>query len=983
MDRPRIPTIIRTRRGASRRRLRTWLCSGLLFALPLAARAESVVLPDPIATTAQADVAGALSLLVRSALKPGARPIVPRRELALAIEAVTGHTPGRTLTVSSDLAPKLMDRLGADGLVLWQLAVGAKGTTVSGTMLGRGGKRILRLSATAATGDVATLAAKLAAKLAPVIGATLNETPDIGLADLRPFIVAESALVSGDTVAASRATDMVVPKAVEKLPAAKDILRAIAEDASLSALPRTQARILRGEWAEAAELADAGLAKEPRNVMLRAAHVRALAAQKKIQAAERELALLKGTRNFTALALAQVSLAIARGDSQAKLDEALAPLLGRPAGEWRAVLPLIAATPPGTFGKKVEAAALAAAEKLLGQEPGLASTLAARALAGGADARATAGMIRVQELSAEQINALSTRLRAEADSAAVGLHQQIKARQDEAKEIEEDAGPQRPTGPPSTLATNLLPVLQAFEALYEPSLTAIQIAPLPGSGQPFYWPFYVRQQNLAEGLLETLMRAPWELRATNAKLDTEALPESRFTDEHIASMAHDMGAAALLLYRIRPSGISPWVAVELVLYDSSNQRTERLEASLVGRSTGLVILNPLVIVMAVLIFLAALAWTVVISMRGAIQVRVQWDSDAKDELFSIRISKDPKTPAIENIGAYRRKLEWIGRRKRRFEAWNIEQNTVFRGIPRGKWYVHLYGIFTRGRQTMVLHEPPQEALVVARRTTFVGHVLEAAEAEFKIKVIDDVGPVEGARVWIDEEHGKPAATAKDGCVSFKVPKGYHVIHVLTRGMNVERPYHVVKAKLHEFIINLVWERRQEYVSRALERQVDDAEQYMAKNTRRSTGAFKLQAAGPAASSAARPAPAAPPADASEIVDLTPSPAAPPAPARAAAPAPRASGAVPAQAAPATARGLPAPAGTPAAPAPGTFGLKPLAPQPAPPPAVQPPVPLPAPPAAVPADEVPLDLDMSGAIRAQAPPPAAPSQPPAPTRKPGR
>jgi len=610
---------------------------------------------------------------------------------------------------------------------------------------------------------------------------------------------------------------------VERLPAAKEILRAIAEDARLPALPRTQARLLRGEWDQAAELADAGLAKDPKNVPLRAARVRALAAQNSFGAAEQELALLKGTRNLTALAVAQVSLAIARGDGQAKLDEALAPLSGRPAGEWRPVLPIIAATPPGTFGPKTEAAALAAAEKLLGQEPGLASTLAARALAGGAGARATVGMIRVQELSAEQIKALSVRLSAEADSSAVGLSQQIKARQDEAKDLEVDTGPQPPTGPPSTLARNLLPVLQEFDALYEPSLTSIQIAPLPGSGQPFYWPFLVRAHNLSEGLLETLMRTPWELRATQAKLDTEALPEARFTEERIASMAHDLGASALLLYRIRPSGLAPWVTVELVLYDSASQHTERLEASMVGRSTGLVMLNPLVIVLAVVAFLAALGWAIVISFRGAIQVRVQWDSDAKDELFSILISKIQKTPAIENIGAYRKKLEWLGRRKRRFEAWNIEQNTLFRGIPRGKWYVHLYGIFTRGRQTMVLHEPAQEALVQPRKTTFVGHVLEAAEAEFKIKVLDDAGPVEGARVWIDEEHGKPATTAKDGCVSFKVPKGYHVIHVLTRGMNVERPYHVVKAKLHEFTINLVWERRQEYVSRALERQVDEAE----------------------------------------------------------------------------------------------------------------------------------------------------------------
>lgn len=74
---------------------------------------------------------------------------------------------------------------------------------------------------------------------------------------------------------------------------------------------------------------------------------------------------------------------------------------------------------------------------------------------------------------------------------------------------------------------------------------------------------------------------------------------------------------------------------------------------------------------------------------------------------------------------------------------------------------------------------------------------------------------------------------KNGSVTLKVPKGYHVMHVTARGMSVERPYQVVKAKVHEMTINLVWERRQEFVSRALERQVDDVAEYMAKPARSS------------------------------------------------------------------------------------------------------------------------------------------------------
>jgi hypothetical protein len=61
----------------------------------------------------------------------------------------------------------------------------------------------------------------------------------------------------------------------------------------------------------------------------------------------------------------------------------------------------------------VEAAALAAAEKIASQEPGLASLLAARALAVGGQTQQAAGLIKVHELSAEQIKALSARLNAE------------------------------------------------------------------------------------------------------------------------------------------------------------------------------------------------------------------------------------------------------------------------------------------------------------------------------------------------------------------------------------------------------------------------------------------------------------------------------------------------------------------------------------------------------------------------------------------
>ena len=813
------------------------LAAGLIcvWALVLSAKAsaEIVIVPDPMAAPEHGELAGAVSLLVRSYLVTGQGGIVPRRELALAIEALTGRAPGKSLTVPGDLAPKLIERMAADALILWELQVGQKGTTVAGMMVGPGGKRLLRIAAAAATGDVAELARRLAKRIAPAIGAHVGEMAEAGLGDVRPFLAAESAMLSSNPVAASRAVDLALPTVVARLAGAKSILLALAEDPALPALPRAQARLLLGEWEGANQLADAGLSSDGKNAALRAAKVRALAALRNFSAAETELTLLRGARNLSAIALAAVALAIERGDPVNKRDAALAPLAGRPAAEWRPILPLIAATPPGTFGAQMEAAAMAAAEKLAAHEPGLASTLAARALAAGGPARQAAPLVQVQELNADQIKAISARLSAEADSASAGLLQKLATRQEEAKTIAAEAEPEKPSGPPSLLARNLRQVLQGFDGLYDPALSTIQIAPLPGSGQPFYWPFLVRKERMSEGLLETLRRSPWELQATRAKIQTELLPPERLTDEGIATLAHDLGCGALLLYRVRPTSLAPWVTLELVLHDVAHQRTYRIETSLIGRSTGLMGLNPLVIGLAVLAFLAMVAWAIALSLRGTIVVRVQWDADAKDEMFSILISRSPHTPSIDNLTVYRKKMEWLGKRKRRFEAWNIDQNTTFRGIPRGKWHVHLYGIYTRGRQTMLLREPPQEVEVLARKTAFVAHVLEAAEAEFKIIVVDDHGPVEGARVWLDDERAKAMASGKDGRVSLKMQKGFHVIRVSAREMTVDRPYHVVKAKVHDMTINLVWERRQEFVSRALERQVDDAAPYMTKSPRAS------------------------------------------------------------------------------------------------------------------------------------------------------
>ena len=814
------------------------LCSASLTALllgvivparPAVAQGAAVLL-DLDAQPELGEQAAAVSLLLRSYVKTGERPLVPRHELALAIEAFTGRAPRGSLTVTQDLAPRLAEQLGADRILVVQLQQSPKRLMAVGLVYGPAGKRVARISVSVAVGELADMARQIAERLAPAIGATVVDGPSVGLAELRPFVAAQAALLTADEAAAARAVEIALPNTTAaKLSAVLDVLRSLAEEPGLTKQTRVQARLLMGDWTAAVELADEGLEADPKNIGLRAAKARAKVALRDFDAAERELDMLKGARNVPAVAVARAALAVERGDPVAKRDEALLPLLGRPASEWRVALPLVAASAPGTFGPQVEAAALTAAQKLAPQEPGLASTVAARALTGGAAVSQAAPLIKVQELSTEQVKAVGSRLDkvGGSDPAAAALSQEIKSRQVESEQARAAAqGPHKPIGPPSTLARNLHTLLQKFDLLYEPTLTSVTIAPLPGSGQPFYWPFLVRPERLSDGLLEALMRPPWELNASRSRVRIEELPASRATEEALAVLAHDMGSEAVLMYRIKPAGLAPWVDVELILFDVPKQEVHRANGALIGRSTGLVTINPLIAVLFVLALAGSVTWVLVLSFRGAIVVRVQWDPDSKEEMFSLLISHSNKTPTIENTAAYKKKLEWLGQRKRRFEAWHVERSTTFRGIPKGKYFIHLYGVYTRGRQVLVLNEPFETVEVLPRKTSFVAFNLEASEAEFKIAVVDDSGPVEGARVWLDQDRNKAAGTSKEGNVTLKVPKGYHVIHATAKGILVDRPYHVIKAKVHEMTINLVWERRQEHASRALERQVDDALPYL-------------------------------------------------------------------------------------------------------------------------------------------------------------
>ena len=465
------------------------------------ARGEVAVVPDLNAPDELQLEASAISLLIRASLQTFDRQLVSRQQLRLFLEGVQSYTPGKPLLVPAHIANQVLAKLGGDRLVLFDLAKSTAGFSVSGIVQGTGAKKLSRIFAEAPTGAIGELASKVAGKIAPVLGMKTAPVPDLGLVDLLPFVRAEIGHFEGDSREISKALDLALPQTASELPALRELLEAIADDPSLPAVPRAQAKLLLSDWLSADALAQQGLASDPKQLVLHAIRARALAALKKFDEAEKVAAELKTNRTLSTLA--NLAIGLYRSDDSIKNDAAIAPLIGRPAAEWRPVLALIASAPHGILSPASEIAALSAAEKLAPLEPTLATLVAKRAYLFGTSPSKAAGLIQVRHLSTTQIQAIRGKLQLDSvEAAELALGKAIQAREDEDRKIKaaDLAVIERPTGPPTPLAIALQEYLQRFDSLYEPAMSSVTIAPLPGSGVPIYWPFFVRPRRLHDGL---------------------------------------------------------------------------------------------------------------------------------------------------------------------------------------------------------------------------------------------------------------------------------------------------------------------------------------------------------------------------------------------------------------------------------------------------------------------------------------------------
>jgi hypothetical protein len=586
----------------------------LLWTLP-AASGPNRDRPDPTASPEHSELAGAVSLLVVPISSPAQRGIVPRRELALAIEAMTGKGARQDADRPQRDGAQAHRAHGGRQPGLWELQVGQKGTTVAGTMVGpgrqaaaahrrgRGHGRRGRAGQAAGQADRAGHRGHRGrdgrgwpCRCAPLPGGRVGD----GCQRFRSPPRAPS-------ISLCRRSWPV-------LAFAKNILLALAEDPALPALPRAQARLLLGEWAVASATGRRGAVERPQERRLaRGQGARAGRAQELFRGRNRA-GLAARLAQLSAVALAAVALAIERGDPwtretppwppwQASRRMAPSPARHRGHATWH-----ISARGRGSgAGGRREARGPGARAGLDpgGQGAGGGWT----GTAGGRTGQGSGIEARIRSRPSARASAPRPTAppRAWPRSSA---HARKRPRPSPLR-----PGPRNQPARPVLLARNLRQVLQGFDALYDPAFRPFRSRPCRAAGSPSTGPFWCARSIMSEGLLETLMRSPWELQATQAKIQTELLPPERLTDEGLASLAHDLGCGALLLYRIRPAGLAPWVTLELVLHDVAHQRTDRIETSLdrpLNRPDGAEPAHHRA--GRVLVFLAIFAWAIALSL---------------------------------------------------------------------------------------------------------------------------------------------------------------------------------------------------------------------------------------------------------------------------------------------------------------------------------------------------------------------------------
>lgn len=805
--------------------IRAWVatfCLVTMALLPRGAQAQRVVIGDLQPGPGLDDEAGAVSMLLGATLRPGTRTAVPRADLAQALGPDVAKTG--VLLLAADKVSALAPKLGVDRVFTGSLVADEDKLRVQGQILGADGQKVAEIELASPRGELSDLVRRLAGRMAPSLGMTVGPVPTTSLGKLRPFVVASRALAGGDAKAAAQYLDLAGHGAPVALLPAREVAQAIWQHPATPSESKIHAALAVGDGKTAIQLADLGIKQEPQNISLRAGRVRALTSLKDYTGAERELNLLKSSRATPSVAVARAELAVRRGDSLEKRDEALAPVLNGPPGVLKSAMALVLDTPPNTFGTQVEKSVLNSAETIAASEPGLASRVAFRAVEGGTEVQRALPLVRVGDFGAKELGRLKPRVDLLAASGnapgALRLQADIAKRSSVAREIrlgEMGAGSSDPDS--ISVTTALRPLLARFERLGTHGYSFAVVLPLTGSGQSIISPFRVRPELVRIGLVGALMDEPFELPSEAAP--TEPLVDLGAASEDVlAGMAARLGAEALVLYRVTPSGSD--AKVELVLFDAEDRKAFIVEDTIDGGTTGVATLQlvPLVSLgLLVVLVLGFVGWK---GMAARIHVQIRHPGDT-EEILGVEVSRSPEAPKIGDPLAFVERMRKVGVTKTKTRATMVKREVEFRGLSSGKYYVHVYGVQLRGKSVALVTGDGFSRVVDTQRrqVMFVKFAIETTHVEFIITVTDRGKPVPGARAWLNDDQRTSVRTGPDGQAKLQTSRGKYVVHVEAGGMDITRNFEALRGLTQLFDIQLEWERKVDDVSRALEGQVDE------------------------------------------------------------------------------------------------------------------------------------------------------------------
>lgn len=360
--------------------MRTNVCAVLILVIVTmiagTARGEQLAISEVRSEADVADEAGAISLLVRSALAG------PDRAL-LAVPP--------NVTVGS--APATLAKLGAERVVLLDLA--REGTGLRLSLAIAGGAHIEAAMIRSGDGDLQTLAQGVVDRVATSLSITPSPVRDLGLAQLRPFVIAIR-LAGSDPAAASRALAEANPLNALSITAAEEALRGLPARVDAPVLSAIAARALR----DLAHLDKLGAGTDAT-----ALAARAFAAILRTNLTDVETMLKTASRRGGLFAMARITLAERRGDI-AVLAERIKE--GLASDQLPGVLAAASLVDLGRLPVSVQRAVLGYVEKRGVVSSGIASRIGlAVALAGTEPARALA-LVSVREHDKYEVKQLES-----------------------------------------------------------------------------------------------------------------------------------------------------------------------------------------------------------------------------------------------------------------------------------------------------------------------------------------------------------------------------------------------------------------------------------------------------------------------------------------------------------------------------------------------------------------------------------------------